>query len=30
MVVLTSGDPQTSPSQGDYVTSTNMLMVAQI
>ena len=30
LVVLTSGDPQTSPSQGDYVTSTNMLMVAQI
>lgn len=30
IVVLTAGDPQTSPSQGDYITSTNMAMVAQI
>ncbi len=30
IVVLTAGDPQTSPSQGDYITSTNMLMVAQV
>ncbi len=30
VVVITSGDPQTSPQQGDYVTSTNMCMVAQV
>ena len=30
IVVVTSGDPQTSPSQGDYTTSTNTLMVSQI
>ena len=30
IVVVTAGDPQTSPSQGDYITSTNMLMVAQV
>ncbi len=30
LVVITAGDPQTSPSQGDYITSTNMAMVSQI
>ncbi len=30
VVVVTSGDPQTSPQQGDYITSTNMCMVAQV
>ena len=30
MVVLTAGDPNTAPSQGDYITSTNMVMVAQV
>ncbi|OFK23436.1 pyruvate kinase [Olsenella sp. HMSC062G07] len=30
IVVITAGDPQTSPSQGDYTTSTNMTMVCQI
>lgn len=30
LVVITAGDPQTSPSQGDYITSTNMTMVSQI
>ena len=30
LVVVTAGDPQTSPSQGDYITSTNMTMVSQI
>lgn len=30
MVVVTAGDPGTSPTQGDYTTSTNMIMVAQI
>ncbi len=30
VVVITSGDPQTSPQQGDYITSTNMVMVAQV
>ena len=30
VVVITSGDPQTSPQQGDYITSTNMAMVAQV
>ena len=29
-VVLTAGDPRTAPSQGDYITSTNMVMVAQV
>lgn len=30
IVVLTAGDPQTSPRQGDYTTSTNMAMIAQV
>jgi len=30
LVVVTAGDPQTSPRQGDYTTSTNMAMVAQV
>ena len=30
IVVITSGDPQTSPQNGDYITSTNMTMVAQV
>lgn len=30
LVILTAGDPRTSPSQGEYVTSTNMLMVCQL
>ena len=30
LVVITAGDPQTSPRMGDYSTSTNMAMVAQI
>ncbi len=30
LVVLTAGDPQTSPRQGDYTTSTNMAMIAQV
>jgi pyruvate kinase len=30
IVVVTAGDAQTSPRQGDYTTSTNMAMVAQI
>ncbi len=30
LAVVTAGDPQTSPSQGDYITSTNMMMVAQV
>ena len=30
IVVITSGDPQTSPQMGDYITSTNMCMVAQV
>lgn len=30
LVVLTSGDPKTAPSQGDYITSTNLVMVAQV
>ncbi len=30
LVVITAGDPHTSPSQGDYITSTNMTMVAQV
>ena len=30
LVVITAGDPQTSPRMGDYSTSTNMAMVAQV
>lgn len=30
LVVITAGDPQTSPRQGYYATSTNVCMVAQI
>jgi pyruvate kinase len=30
IVVITAGDPHTSPSQGDYITSTNMAMIAQV
>lgn len=30
IVVISAGDPQTSPRQGDYTTSTNMAMVAQV
>ena len=30
IVVLTGGDPQTSPRLGDYTTSTNMAMIAQV
>ena len=30
VVVITSGDPQTSPQQGDYISSTNMCLVAQV
>ncbi len=30
MVCITAGDPHTAPSQGDYITSTNMLLVAQV
>lgn len=30
IVLLTAGDPSTSPSRGDYITSTNVVMVAQI
>ena len=30
LVVITAGDPNTSPKQGTYTTSTNMLMVAQV
>ena len=30
LVVVTAGDPGTSPTQGDYTTSTNMIMVCQI
>lgn len=29
LAVVTAGDPQTSPSTGDYITSTNLMMVAQ-
>ena len=29
-VVITAGDPQTSPRLGDYTTSTNMAMIAQV
>lgn len=30
LVIVTAGDPDTSPTQGDFITSTNMMMVAQI
>lgn len=30
LVIVTAGDPATSPTQGDFITSTNMMMVAQI
>ncbi|WP_294517590.1 pyruvate kinase [Atopobium minutum] len=30
LVVITAGDPKTSPVQGDYSTSTNMVMVCQV
>ena len=30
LVVVTAGDPGTSPTQGDYTTSTNMVMVCQV
>ena len=30
LVVITAGDPQTSPRMGDYNTSTNMSMIAQV
>ena len=30
LVVITAGDPHTSSSQGDYTTSTNMAMIAQV
>lgn len=30
LVVVTAGDPKTSPVQGDYSTSTNMIMVCQV
>ncbi|MBP3893368.1 MAG: pyruvate kinase [Atopobiaceae bacterium] len=30
IVIITAGDPQTSPRQGDYTTSNNMCMVAQV
>ena len=30
LVVVTAGDNGTSPTQGDYTTSTNMIMVAQV
>ena len=30
IVILTAGDPQTSPRQGDYTTSTNLAMIAQV
>ena len=30
IVVITAGDAQTSPRLGDYTTSTNMAMVAQV
>ena len=30
LVVITAGDVQTSPRMGDYTTSTNMCMVAQV
>lgn len=29
LAVVTAGDPQTSPSTGDYITSTNLMLVAQ-
>jgi pyruvate kinase len=30
IVVVTAGDPHTSPRQGDYTTSTNVAMIAQV
>lgn len=30
LVVITAGDPQTSPRMGDYSTSTNMALIAQV
>ena len=30
VVVITSGDPQTSPRTGNYNTATNMAMIAQV
>lgn len=30
IAVITAGDPQTSPRMGDYTTSTNMAMIAQV
>ena len=30
IVILTAGDPQPSPRQGDYTTSTNLAMIAQV
>ena len=30
LACITAGDPHTAPSQGDYITSTNMLLVAQV
>ena len=30
LVVITAGDPQTSPRMGTYSTSTNMSMIAQV
>ncbi len=30
LVVLTAGDPQTSPRLGDYTTSTNVAMICQV
>ena len=30
LVVVTAGDPRTSPKQGTYTTSTNLLLVAQV
>lgn len=30
LAVVTAGDPETSPTQGDYITSTNLMMVAQV
>ena len=30
LVIMAAGDPATSPSQGEYITSTNVLMVCQV
>ena len=30
IVVLTAGDPHTSPRLGDYTTSTNVAMICQV